>query len=169
MAGAKIAQHLARDRWGRQTPDGRLSRDPQRTPMQWTQDENAGFCPPGIEPWLPIGDDTGSANAATQHADPGSMLNLTRRLLTLRATHPALRAGRFVLRRDVPDCILAHERRHADARILVAVNFTSAPATLPVGEAAGILATTALTGNCGSVRGRLRLSPDEAIVAQIRS
>ena len=31
-----------------------LGRDPARTPMQWDRSPNAGFCPPNVEPWLPI-------------------------------------------------------------------------------------------------------------------
>src|SRR5258708_11044594 len=34
-----------------------LGRDPERTPMQWDSSPNAGICPPGVEPWLPISAD----------------------------------------------------------------------------------------------------------------
>ena len=30
------------------------SRDKNRTPNQWANAANAGFCPAGVEPWLPV-------------------------------------------------------------------------------------------------------------------
>ena len=31
-----------------------INRDECRTPMQWNGEINAGFCPEGIKPWLPL-------------------------------------------------------------------------------------------------------------------
>ena len=33
---------------------GAMSRDKNRTPMQWSDQPNAGFCPAGVAPWLPV-------------------------------------------------------------------------------------------------------------------
>lgn len=33
------------------------ARDHARTPMQWNNQENAGFCPPGVKPWMRVMDD----------------------------------------------------------------------------------------------------------------
>ncbi|KAJ9494790.1 hypothetical protein H2202_009691 [Exophiala xenobiotica] len=33
------------------------ARDHARTPMQWNDQENAGFCPPGVTPWMRVMDD----------------------------------------------------------------------------------------------------------------
>ncbi|EHY55699.1 hypothetical protein HRR83_007914 [Exophiala dermatitidis] len=33
------------------------ARDHARTPMQWNRSENAGFCPPGVQPWMRVMDD----------------------------------------------------------------------------------------------------------------
>ncbi len=35
----------------------RYSRDPARTPMQWSNEANAGFCDEGVTPWLPVAKD----------------------------------------------------------------------------------------------------------------
>ncbi len=42
----------------------RLNRDEVRTPMQWTAEPNAGFCPPGVRPWLPVNENHVTTNVA---------------------------------------------------------------------------------------------------------
>ncbi|MCA1688634.1 MAG: alpha-amylase, partial [Actinobacteria bacterium] len=64
-----------------------------RTPMRWDSSPNAGFCPEGVEPWLPLGGDSGKVNVALQSEDPRSMLGLTGQLLALRRNSPATCLG----------------------------------------------------------------------------
>lgn len=59
------------------------TRDRCRTPMQWSRQENAGFCAPSTRPWLPIGDYR-DINVHDEDADPGSVLNFWRHLAALR-------------------------------------------------------------------------------------
>jgi len=69
-----------------------LSRDGARTPMPWVAEAaHAGFSTG--EPWLPLGDEHVALAADRQEADRDSLLHWTRRLLALRAAHPALRLG----------------------------------------------------------------------------
>ena len=69
-----------------------LSRDGARTPLPWAAGEShAGFS--SVDPWLPLGAAHGDLAVDRQHGDPASLLNLTRRLVALRAVHPALRLG----------------------------------------------------------------------------
>ncbi|MGI9666011.1 MAG: alpha-amylase family glycosyl hydrolase [Acidimicrobiia bacterium] len=91
MLQTQIAPGDRRDPWGLAGDD--LSRDGARTPMQWTSGPSAGFSSPGVDPWLPLGDDYESVNVETQLADPDSTLNLYRRLLETRKTSPVLRFG----------------------------------------------------------------------------
>ena len=58
-------------------------RDRCRTPLPWSQEPNAGFCPPGAKPWLPLGPYR-DRNVQSAQADPGSVLNFWRRLGHLR-------------------------------------------------------------------------------------
>jgi alpha-glucosidase len=97
-----------------------LSRDPERTPMQWEPYQGAGFT--RGEPWLPIGD-AGRRSVAAQRSDPRSLLSFYRELLALRRAHPALHAGSY-RRLPAPDGVLAFERRAGPERALVALNFT---------------------------------------------
>jgi alpha-glucosidase len=71
-------------------------RDKCRTPMQWTHTENGGFCPAGVEPWLPVNPDFHEKiNVDDQNHDPDSLLNFYRNLLHIREEHPALTMGEY--------------------------------------------------------------------------
>jgi alpha-glucosidase len=92
--------------------------------MQWDSSANAGFCPPGVEPWLPIAADADRVNVETQRYDPGSMLSLTARLLSLRRSSPALQSGRYCPR-ESPEGTFVYEREGNGERWLVALNLTA--------------------------------------------
>src|SRR4051794_18271044 len=68
------------------------SRDPERTPMLWDSSLNAGFSEE--QPWLPVSPNYKTKNVVNQLADPESMLNLYRQLITLRKVHPALNTNK---------------------------------------------------------------------------
>jgi alpha-glucosidase len=95
--------------------------------MPWTGEPGAGFCPPGVEPWLPIGPDVEYLNVARQYDDPRSMLTLTRRLLAQRRRLAALRVGRYlpVEEAGVPDDCYVFAREVEGERVLVALNFAA--------------------------------------------
>ena len=97
-----------------------LGRDGARTPMPWRADApHAGFST--AEPWLPVDTRHPPLAVDRQDADPASMLNLTRRLIALRKTEPALRLGslRFL---DAPAPILAFERTYGEDALICAFN-----------------------------------------------
>jgi len=105
--------------------EGGNARDPERTPMQWDTTPNAGFSPPGIETWLPVGENYPQANAASQVGDPDSIFNLYKNLLKLRRERPCLHKGIFQFVENVPDDVLVYIREFAGERTLVLVNFTN--------------------------------------------
>ena len=89
-------------------------RDGCRTPMPWRHDApNAGFSRAGSEPWLPADPAHAALAVDVQEANAQSSLHLTRRLLALRRTVPALQRGKltvlqadehlFIVRRDAPE------------------------------------------------------------------
>ncbi len=93
-----------------------LGRDPVRTPMPWDGSKNAGFT--SATPWLPLNADWPTRNVAAMGGEPRSVLTLYRHLLALRIAHPALSIGDFALLGGKGD-VLAYERRHGAARIIV--------------------------------------------------
>lgn len=124
MHDVPIPPEKAKDPWGQRVQGLGLGRDPQRTPMQWDSSLNAGFCPPGCEPWLPIADDYPVNNVAVQMNDPHSMLTLTRRLLEIRRTTAALNVGRYTAIDSVPDDCFVYVRESDTQRFLIALNFS---------------------------------------------
>jgi len=98
----------------------KLSRDPERTPMQWSARPGAGFTTG--EAWLPIAADAAERNVDAQRADRGSLLWLYKDLLALRRSTPALERGSWRAL-DAPKSVLAYERHHGASRAFVALNF----------------------------------------------
>ena len=58
-----------------------INRDGCRTPMQWDNTDNAGFCSADAQPWLPVHQDYESINVKSELACPDSILNVYNRLL----------------------------------------------------------------------------------------
>jgi glycosidase len=145
----------------------RLNRDEVRTPMQWTADANAGFCPPGVAPWLPVNENHVTTNVDAAAADPGSLFSLYRDLLYHRAERPALHAGDLRL---VPSdlSVIAYERTTGDDRALVVANLgEKAVVHLVTGGFTEVLIATSPATTWrpdGQGGGALRLAPNSAAV-----
>jgi glycosidase len=103
-------------------PDPRL-----RTPMHWRRAPAAGFTLG--TPWEPLQPDSFDANVEVQDADPGSLLNLYRRLIHLRSERPALGAGELVPLATSHDAVTAYLRRTGDDAVLILANLGGAPAS----------------------------------------
>ena len=110
---------------------GRMSRDNARTPVQWNDQENAGFTTG--TPWLRVNSNYKEINAASQENDPDSVLNYYRRLTAARKA-PAYKEV-FTYGETVPayqdtDTVMAYYRETESQRILVAANFGKEPVSL---------------------------------------
>ncbi|HVM29502.1 MAG TPA: alpha-amylase family glycosyl hydrolase [Candidatus Limnocylindrales bacterium] len=165
MENATIPVDRLRDPWGITEPA--QSRDPERTPMQWNGSANAGFCPPGVEPWLPLASDWQTRNVAAQRDDPSSLLGLTRRLLELRRTIPALIEGTYAPV-DSAEGVFAYTRRLPDEpTLLVALNFTDEPRPLTLATDGRVVFSTDPHREQGLVRSPLRLAPSEGLLLEL--
>ena len=101
------------------------SRDNARTPMQWDKTANAGFT--GGTPWMPVNPNYPAVNAASEEADPDSVLNYYRKLLRLRTVSPykdLLVYGSFRLLLADDPAVFAYLRTDGDRTALVAVNLS---------------------------------------------
>jgi alpha-glucosidase len=90
-------------------PDGR---DGERTPMQWSGGENAGFSTGS--PWLPVSANSATVNAAAEARDANSMLNWYKSLLRLRHDNAAFRNGDYVPLETANPKVLAFGRKAKD-------------------------------------------------------
>jgi glycosidase len=143
-----------------------VNRDGCRTPMLWDGTPNAGFCPDGVAPWLPVQDTHAAENVAVQQDDKASLLNTYKGLLDLRRSHPALQSGMLSLLPESsssPD-LLAYQRETADERLLIAINFGRATAEIAVPGLGKILFTVGSPGIVDA--NRLRLESQNAVVAK---
>jgi len=164
MQGVPIPAEVARDPQGRRI--GR-NRDPERTPMQWNRDPNAGFT--SAVPWLPIGADAAAANVADQSANPESLLSLYRRLTDMRRTDAALAEGDFELVSHV-EPLVGFWRRHENQRRLVVLNFSGDPQHYDIpGPQAGarILLSTFLDREQEAVERSITLRGQEGVIVAV--
>ncbi len=105
--------------------EGGYKRTGVRTPMQWSKSANQGFSRAHKNAlYLPVDESPEAPTVAAQEADPDSLLNTIRRLVTLRHHHPALFASaEFVVHHAVGgDPVLIYERASAGQRLLVVIN-----------------------------------------------
>ena len=134
-----------RDPVGRRYWPLRKGRDGERTPMQWDAGLHAGFTTG--TPWLPVPPSARTKNVAMQSGDPSSLLNFYKRLIALRRASPALLDGDYAAVGNGPH-VYAYLRHTSGQRMLVALNMSARPQSLPLGSE--------LKG--GGARPRLRLS-----------
>jgi alpha-glucosidase len=108
-----------------------LGRDGARTPMQWDSGPSAGFS--SAQSWLPLADDFATENVANQKRDKMSILNLYRRLISLRRSRQALQVGSYrpILARAE---LLLFVRQHGAERVLIALNLGADPTAVDFGS-----------------------------------
>jgi alpha-glucosidase len=146
-----------------------FSRDPARTPMQWDCGPGGGFT--SGTPWLPFSADHDRVNVGTQSEDPDSLLNLYRRLITLRQSSEALVVGSYDAVPAEGD-VLAYVREHDGERFLVALNLGGDPTTLglPESAASGTIAVCTDASREGlEVTETLELPPNQGVVVSVSS
>ena len=169
MQDVPIPPERVQDPFEKNVPGMGLGRDPERTPMQWSAAENAGFTTG--EPWLPLAENFAEVNVDAVKDDPRSILTLYRRLIQLRRAEPALEVGRFEPMSAEGD-VLAFVRRAPDggSDFLVVLNLGPRPHLLPwpAGQAGGVIALTTHLDRVGEeVTGDLQLRADEGVVVRL--
>lgn len=104
------------------SPGKGLGRDPERTPMQWNSSKHAGFTN-GEKTWLPVHKNYLTVNVEYEESDPTSFLQLYKRLIQLKKTHPAISQGEYLPLPAPAENVLAFLRQKDTNRVLVLLNF----------------------------------------------
>jgi alpha-glucosidase len=119
-----------RDPVGRRFWPTYKGRDGVRRPMPWEAGmDGAGFT--RGRPWLPLSADAGQRNVASQQGQPGSVLELYRRVIAARQQHAALRDGEYEAL-ESPRDVFAFLRRNGRETVLVLLNMSAEACEMPV-------------------------------------
>ena len=100
----------------------RSSRDSARTPVQWSDEENAGFTTG--EPWFYVNQNYKDINVAQQEEDPDSILNFYRKAIALRRKLSSVREGNYIEHKKGSGKLYVYSRQNARQKILVVCSFS---------------------------------------------
>jgi alpha-glucosidase len=135
-------------------------RDGERTPMQWTAGQDAGFST-AAKTWLPIADGYQERNAAVEADSPNSLLSYYKALIRLRRENASLRDGEFQLV-DAGDDVVAWLSKSDGEAALIALNFSGVAKAISVsGERYGLKDVEATTLISNSFAAGTRVAIDK--------
>lgn len=138
LANGMPTEQIMRAIWAR-------GRDNSRTPMQWSDEPNAGFtC--GI-PWIAVNPNYRKINVQAQLKDEGSILHFYKKLIRLRKRHEVAVYGTYDLILADHEPICAYTRTLGDEKLLVVCSFTSSIATFRLPEELAYRKAELLLGN----------------------
>ena len=100
----------------------RYSRDNARTPMQWSDEENAGFTTG--TPWLPVNENYPLINTKLEETQKDSVLSWYRKLVSIRKKHPVLIDGSYTEILQENEEIYAYIREDNTEKLAILVNFS---------------------------------------------
>ena len=105
-------------------PDERI-----RTPFPWNDDPNTAGFTTADEPWQSLSDGYQDANVAVQSSESDSLLDVYKRLIHLRHSHPALRYGELLPLESSDARVYGYLRRLDDQFIMIVVNLSDEEVT----------------------------------------
>ena len=103
-----------------------MTRDKNRTPMQWSNNPNAGFSPSHVATWLPVNPNyKNGINVRDQQHNPSSLLNYYKHLLQVRKNSSALVGGEYIPLNNTAKDYFTFIRKSEKQTVLVILNFSS--------------------------------------------
>lgn len=121
MANGETHEAIMQDLWA-------TSRDNSRTPMQWSEEANAGFTTG--TPWIGMNPNYTEINVDLQIADDNSILNYYKSMIQLRKSHEALVYGGYDLILEDHAQVYAYTRTLGDVQFLIVSNLTKESASI---------------------------------------
>ncbi|GAB3239071.1 alpha-amylase family protein [Kineosporia babensis] len=110
-------------------------RNAVRTPMQWTSEAQAGFSRSANELAAPVvagAYGPQQVNVEAQRADPDSLLNFVRQLISRYRNSPELGWGDFAVLEQPHRAVFAHQVRWQDETLLAVHNFSPEEVSVPL-------------------------------------
>ncbi|MCF4172905.1 glycoside hydrolase family 13 protein [Vibrio sp. McD22-P3] len=107
------------------------SRDNARTPMQWSNEANAGFST--AEPWIEVNPNYTAVNAKLDRASNESIYEYYKALIGLRREFEAVIYGDFIPLLEEHDKVFAYLRQHGEQTLLVVANFSDESVDVDLG------------------------------------
>jgi oligo-1,6-glucosidase len=142
------------------------SRDNARTPVQWSNSDQAGFTT--AQPWLQVNPNYPSVNVASdRQAGDASVFDHYRRLIALRHTSPVVALGDFTMVEPEHPTLYAFTRSLGLETLLVVGNFSNAELDVPLLNEPDVAGGTPVFGNYAGVAYTSILRPWEARVIRL--
>ena len=104
------------------------SRDNSRTPMQWSNEEHAGFT--SSTPWISINENYHDINVDNAKEDPDSILHYYKKLIQLRKDKKLISQGEISFIESDPELIV-YKRHYQNEELLVVCNMNNKEHPLP--------------------------------------
>jgi len=150
----------------------RRGRDLCRTPMQWKNAPQGGFCPADVSPWLPVNPNYANGiNVAEQENQPSSLLSAYKRLLSIRKQTPALLIGEYTPLLPASRSILAFTRTIPQQVCLILINYTPKPRRVfleKFSQLSKVLFSNQLSPAFPDKNGNIQLSPFEIWIGELK-
>ena len=108
---------------------GQKSRDNSRTPVQWTNERNAGFTTG--TPWIELPNNHNTINVEAAIADKNSILYVYKKLIELRHKHDIVTYGSIEPLYMDDEHLFIYKRHYNDETWLVITNFSKSTIALP--------------------------------------
>lgn len=107
-------------------------RDNARSPMQWSDEANAGFT--AGKPWFSVNPNYHEINVKNALADKDSIFYYYQKLIALRKGEPALTDGAYAPLLLDDEAVFAYTRTNEDTQLLILCNFTGQKAACGLPE-----------------------------------
>ncbi|MFC0473882.1 alpha-glucosidase [Robertmurraya beringensis] len=106
------------------------SRDNSRTPMQWSDDHEAGFTTGS--PWMKVNPNYKDINVKKQLEDEHSILSFYKRMIQLKKNNDVFTYGKYELLLEEDPQIYVYTRESENDKVVVLSNLTGEAATLTI-------------------------------------
>ncbi len=153
-----------------------MTRDKNRTPMQWSNNPNGGFSPAEVQTWLPVNPNYSlGINVRDQEHNPASLLNYYKLLLKVRKHSPALIEGAYLPLNKTSKEYFSFLRRSEGQTVLVVLNYSNQQLELDLsrtdeikGHELHILFSSAERSLTTKPPRGLTISPFEVFIAEVQ-